>query len=58
MRIRLFPCDPTLENRDCASEQEIRDYFYDADLNYFFTNTYYDPSSYPESHEISSYIES
>jgi hypothetical protein len=58
IRIRLYPCDEYRDAYECATDDEIREYFDDQDLNYFYTNTYYDQTEYPENHEVSDYIES
>ena len=47
LRIRLYPCNSERDAVQCASDDEIEEYFRGQDLNYFYTNTYYDQTEYP-----------
>ena len=57
VRIRLYPCTNN-DHFECASDEEIRDFFGNQKFEFFYTNTYYDINSYPENHQVSLYLES
>ena len=43
IRIRLLPCNQQTDNLICASETDIRNYFYLKNFSYFYKNTYFNP---------------